>query len=159
MNTFRTVGEIKDLTGRVFVRWSKSLDLDNARGYSLRHGTQAEAGISVCSIDQSWPEWRILRQIQEYAFLGGECWIVTGAVVGNGGDEEPLLAGMLLLGKVSIKLVNADWLKMWRDAEIERQTEILANLTDSTGIEITKRFISRLQSNDRNIWRRANTEA
>lgn len=146
MNTISSIQAIRNIPGRVFVRWSKSLDLDNARGYSLRHGTQAEAGISVCDIDKSWPDWRILRQIQEYSFLGGNCYIVSGAVVGNGGDDEPVISGITRAhGQVSSALVNTDWAEMWRGMEIARQQSILASMTDEIGQDITRRYIARLQ--------------
>lgn len=152
--TINSLNEIRNIDGKVYVRWSKSIDLDNKRGYSLRYGSEAEAGLSVCSIDPTWEDWRILRQIQEYSFLGGSCWIVTGDEIGRGGDNEELLENVVCLGKVSNKLTSADYLKMWRDEAIADNERRLAKITDKSAIEITKKAIGKLQTEDRKVWQR-----
>lgn len=154
MKTIKSLEEIKNTSGKIYVRWSKSIALDNKRGYSLRYGTQAEAGLSVCVIDQSWEDWRILRQIQEYKFVGGSCWIVTGDEVGRGGDNEELLKNVVCIGKVSDELTSADYLKMWRDKAIADNEQRLAKITDNFAIEITKKAIEKLQTEDRKVWQR-----
>lgn len=109
MKTIKSLNEIKNITGKVYVRWSKSISLDRKRGYSLRYGTQAEAGLSACEINTTREDWRILRQLNEYSFVGGSCWLVSGDEVGTGADNEPLLRNVKLIGKVADNLAKADW--------------------------------------------------
>lgn len=154
MKTIKSLEEIKNTSGKIYVRWSKSIALDNKRGYSLRYGTQAEAGLSVCAIDQSWEDWRILRQLQEYSFLGGSCWIVMGDEIGRGGDNEELLDNVVCIGKVSDQLTSADYLKMWRDETIADEQRRLAKITNEIAIEIVKKSIAKLQTDDRKVWQR-----
>jgi len=108
--TIKSLDQIKNTEGRVYVRWSKSIALDNKRGYSLRSGTSREAGLSACEIGKDWDDQRILRQIAEYSFVGTSCWIVTGDEIGRGGDNEPLLTNVEVIGKVNDKML--------KDAEI-----------------------------------------
>lgn len=154
MKTIKSLEEIKNTSGKIYVRWSKSIALDIKRGYSLRYGTQAEAGLSVCAIDQSWEDWRIMRQLQEYSFLGGSCWIVMGEEVGRGGDNEELLENIICIGKVSEKLTSADYLKMWRDEKIAEEQHRLTKITNDIAIKIVKKLIAKLQTDDRKVWRR-----
>lgn len=150
-----SISQIRNTSGRVYVRWSKSIALDSKRGHSLRYGSQAEAGLSACEIDKTWEDWRILRQIQEYQFTGsGSCWLVTGTEVGKGGDNEPLLADVVVIGKVSADLVSADYLKMWRDAEIAKRTQLLSRSTDAFARQGAQRDLDRLQADDRRTWQR-----
>lgn len=146
MKTIKSLEEIKNTSGKIYVRWSKSIALDNKRGYSLRYGTQAEAGLSVCVIEQSWEDWRILRQIQEYRFLSDSCWIVTGDEIGRGGDNEELLENVVCLGKVSENLLSADWQAMKRDADILDLQERLARITDPIGKKIVEQSLAKLMS-------------
>jgi hypothetical protein len=108
--TIKSLDQIRNADGKIYVRWSKSIALDNKRGYSLRAGTGREAGLSACEIGKDWDNDRILRQMAEYSFTGGSCWIITGREVGRGGDNEPLLVDVQCIGKVSDSLR--------RDAEI-----------------------------------------
>ena len=146
MKTIKSLEEIKNTSGKIYVRWSKSIALDNKRGYSLRFGQEAEAGLSVCAIDQSWEDWRILRQIQEYRFLSDSCWIVTGDEVGRGGDNEELLKNIVCLGKVSENLLSADWQAMKRNADIADCQERLAHITDPIGKKIVEQSLAKLMS-------------
>ena len=139
-----TLEEIKNANGKIYVRWSRSIALDNERGYSLRYGQEAEAGLSACSIDPSWEDWRILRQIQEYSFLGGACWIVAGDEIGRGGDNEELLENVVCLGKVSEKLTSTDWKKMERNASIAELQERLTRITDPIGKIIVEKSLAKL---------------
>ena len=107
MNTIKFLSEIRNANGPVYVRWSKSITLDNKRGYSRRYGTMREVGLSACEIGKDWDDDRILRQLAEYEFCGGSCWIVTGEQVGRGGDNEPLITNVELIGKVSKPLLKA----------------------------------------------------
>jgi hypothetical protein len=145
MKMIKSVEEIKKIEVPIYVRWSKSIALDAKRGYSLRYGTQAEAGISACEINKSWEDWRILRQLQEYCFLGGSCWIVTGRKVGKGGDNEPLLKNIRCLGKVSRTLTNANWEEMKRVSDLAELKERLSRITDKSAMEIIQKDISRLE--------------
>lgn len=146
MKTIKTLEEIKNINGKIYVRWSKSIALDNKRGYSLRYGTQAEAGLSVCAIDKSWEDWRILRQIQEYKFLAEKCWIVTGDEIGRGGDNEELLDNVVCLGKVSENLLSTDWRGMERNSGIADLHERLTRITDPIGKEILEKSLAKLMS-------------
>ena len=104
--TIKSLDEIRNVDGRVYVRWSKSIALDNKRGYSLRSGTSRETGLSACEIGKDWNDRRILRQLAEYEFCGGSCWIVTGDEIGRGGDNEPLLTNVEVIGKVNGKMLK-----------------------------------------------------
>lgn len=146
MKTIKTVDEIKKLNTKIYVRWSKSTALDNKRGYSLRCGTQAEAGISACIIDPSWEDWRILRQIQEYRFLSDKCWIVTGDEVGRGGDNEELLENVICLGRVSETILSTDWQSLKRELEIADLQERLTRITDAIGRDIVQNKLNKLMS-------------
>lgn len=154
VKVIKSLEEIRSLPGDVYVRWSRSTKLDTERGYSLRFGREPEAGLSACYIDKSWDDWRILRQLQEYSFLGGVCWIITGEVVGRGGDNEPLLRNIVCLGKIGQELISADYLKMWRDETIAKNERILAALTDRVGISIVSDFVRKLKTDDRKVWER-----
>lgn len=136
-----TLDQIKNTNGKVYVRWSKSIALDNKRGYSLRCGTQSEAGLSCCEIDKNWEDWRILRQLSEYRFVGGSCWIITGDEIGTGADDEPLLTNVNLIGKVSDALLSINWRKMELEQAIADAEERLANITDAFAIQIVKKSI------------------
>lgn len=144
MTTIKSLNEIKNTSGRVYVRWSKSINLDNKRGYSLKYGTSAEAGLSACEIDKTWEDWRILRQIAEYSFCGGYAWIVTGNEVGTGEDNEPLLKNVKLIGKVANSLLSVDWKSMKRDAEIDECRKQLSRTTNEIGIQIIKKSLEKL---------------
>lgn len=144
MKTFSTVDQIKNISGKIYVRWSKSIALDNKRGYSLRYGTQAESGLSCCSIDQSWEDWRILRQLDEYVFCGGSCWIITGEEVGRGGDNEELLANVKCLGKVNPELLKTNWRKMELEVEINKyQSALDRGEGDAIGRRIITNYVEK----------------
>jgi hypothetical protein len=140
-----TLNQIKNAGGKIYVRWSKSITLDNKRGYSLRYGTQAERGLSCCEIDPSWADWRIIRQLQEYSFLGGSCWIVTGDEVGKGGDNEPVLTNLVVIGKVANNLLSANWRKMELADNIRDCEERLTKITDPFGRKIVTASLAKYQ--------------
>lgn len=144
MKTISTVDQIKSIDGKVYVRWSRSYRLDKERGYSLRYGSQAEAGLSCCEIDKTWADWRILRQLTEYQFCGGSCWIITGDETGRGADNEPLLTNITVTGKVSSKLLATDWLAMKKEADIAWHRQKLAVLTDPIAIKIFEADLAKL---------------
>lgn len=141
-----TVDQLKSIPGKLYVRWSQSIKLDNTRGYSLRSGIAREAGLSACEVDQSWDAWRILRQLSEYSFAGGHCWIVTGDEVGRGADDEPLLANVQMVGKVSPALLSTDWRKMQLQAEIAEYEAQLTRITDTIGRSIVAKSLARKQA-------------
>jgi hypothetical protein len=144
MKTIKSLDEIKNTNSKVYVRWSQSIALDNKRGYSRAYGTSAEAGLSCCEIDKSWEDWRILRQIAEYGFVGGDCWVITGHEVGVGADNEPLLSDVKLVGKVSGKLLATDWQAMRKDVDIADYQERLTRITDPIGKGIIEKALSKL---------------
>jgi len=146
MKTIKTLDEIKNTNGKIYVRWSESIALDNKRGYSLAYGTQAEKGLSCCVIDQSWEDWRILRQLQEYKFCGNNCWIISGEEVGRGADNEELLKKVICLGKVSENILSADWQAMEREADIADLQERLSRITDPIGKKIVEQSLAKLMS-------------
>lgn len=141
-----TLTQLRNTKRRIFVRWSKSLRLDTKRGYSLRSGTQAEAGLSCCEIDPTWEDWRIVRQLVEYRFVGGSCWIITGDVVGTGADNEPLLNNANLVGRVSDILLNVNWHRMQLESQVAADERGLARATDPIGRRI---IAESLESNRR----------
>lgn len=144
MKTIKSMMEIKNNPVHVYVRWSQSILLDIKRGHSLRYGSQTEYGLSACEIDPLWEDWRILRQIKEYEFTGAaNCWLITGEVVGRGGDNEPLLINIRVLGKVSKKLLAINWRKLELQSLLAREEECLAIITDPIGIKITIDCINR----------------
>lgn len=145
MNTVKSLNELKNLNKKVYVRWSKSFELDKRRGYSLMCGTSAEAGISCCEIDPTWEDWRILRQLQEYRYIaGGQCWLITGTEVGRGGDNEPLLRDIELVAQVSETLTAADWQSMEKHQKVEKLQAKLANITDASAKEIIQKQLDSL---------------
>ena len=144
MKTIKSLDEIKKTNGKVYVRWSRSINLDRKRGYSLKYGTSAEAGLSSCEIDKTWEDWRILRQIAEYSFVGGNCWIVTGDEIGTGADNEPLLGNVKLVGKVSDSLLAIDWQAMKKDIDIADYRERLTRITDPSGKSILEKALGKL---------------
>lgn len=154
MIKINSVEQIKNISGDIYVRWSKSIALDNKRGYSLAYGTQAERGLSACKIDQEWDEWRILRQLSEYIFCGGSCWLVTGDEVGRGQDNEELLINVMLIGKVSDELTSSDWLKMWRDALLASEQERATVSGDEWNRTYAADLVEKLSKQDRKLWQR-----
>ena len=138
-----TLDQIKNTSKKVYVRWSKSIALDNKRGYSLRCGTQSEAGLSCCEIDKTWEDWRILRQLSEYRFVGGSCWIITGEEVGTGADNEPLLKNVNLIGKVSDSLLSINYRKAELEQTIADDEERLTRITDAIAIQIIAKHIEK----------------
>lgn len=154
MTTIKSLDQIRKTGARIYVRWSRSLTRDQKRGYSLRCGTQAERGLSACEIDPTWEDWRILRQLGEYRFCGGNCWIITGDEVGKGADNEPLLRNVKLIAKVSTDLLNADGLLAWRNAAIADDEARLTRITDEIARNIVQRQLDRLRSDDRKTWER-----
>jgi hypothetical protein len=141
--TIKSLGEIRNVSGKIYVRWSDSITLDNERGYSIAYGTSAEAGLSSCKIDKTWDDWRILRQVMEYQFVGGSCWIVTGDEVGTGADNEPLLANVKLIGKVGNNLLQTNWRKMEIEKDIADDEERLTRITDPIGISIVTKALDK----------------
>lgn len=145
--TINTIEQIRNTEGKVYVRWSKSIDMDIKRGYSLRFGTQAEAGLSVCEIDKTWEDWRIIRQLQEYRFTGApNCWIITGRETGRGGDNEPLLSNIEVIGKAGSELTTANWQRDMLVARIAQAEARLAGLTDAAAISITEQQIAKMRA-------------
>lgn len=131
--TIKSLDQIKNIEGKVYVRWSKSIAKDKARGYSLAYGTSAEAGLSCCEITKDakgWEgeDWRLIRQLTEYKYIcGGTCWIITGEVVGTGEDNEPLLKNVEIIGKASADITNLEWRQLELDQDIARTETALAN--------------------------------
>lgn len=154
MKKINSLSQIKNTSGKIYVRWSRSIDLDKKRGYSLRYGTQAESGLSCCEIDPTWEDWRILRQLNEYCFVGGSCWLISGDVIGTGADNEPLLGNVELIGKVSDNLAEADWLLIWRDEMIAREQARFESATDEWNRNYSQKLLEKFQSNNRKIWQR-----
>ena len=145
MKQITDLTQIKNTNTKIYVRWSKSFALDKKRGYSLRCGSYREVGLSCCEIDPTWEDWRILRQIHEYFFCGGACWIITGDKVGTGGDDEPLLNNVQLVGKIGKKLLaqSENWRKMELIADIAADEDRLTRMTDKFAIEITIASLAR----------------
>ncbi len=141
-----SLDQIKNEPTKIYVRWSKSIELDAQRGYSLRCGSSREAGLSACEIDPTWENWRILRQLNEYNFCGGYCWIITGDEVGIGGDNEPLLTNVQLVGKVSQSLLSQNWQKMESASEIYDILRRLEKVTDLFAKQILLKKLERLGS-------------
>lgn len=103
----------------LYVRWSASIRMDMRRGYSLRYGREPERGLSACALDPDWPDWALLRQLQEYRRLcGGHCWLITGRVVGTGGDNEPLLQDVRPIAEAVGALVTTDWRRLEAAARV-----------------------------------------
>jgi len=142
----QTIEQIKNTTGRIYVRWSNSITADIKRGYSLRCGNQEEAGLSVVEIDPEWADWRILRKVTEYQFTGAShCWLVTGDEVGRGGDDEPLLDNVQLVGEIAQNLTNADWKTMQLKSYIAENKERLDGITDEIARRQTEEGIARYE--------------
>ena len=139
METINSIAQIMEAfpTGKIYVRWSDSIALDQKREYSLRYGTDAEAGLSACEIDLSWETWRIVRQIMEYKFTGGKyCYLITGDRVGVGGDNEPLINNIKSVYKVGNGLLTFDWQRAQLESYIADATDRLSRITDKIAIEI-----------------------
>jgi SPP1 gp7 family putative phage head morphogenesis protein len=158
MPKIKSVDEIRELADKVgkpiYVRWSANPAADLKRGYSLRHGTAAEAGLSAVEIDPTWPEWRIIRQLGEYQFLGGRLWIVTGRQVGLGGDNEPVLRDVKYIAEIDRAFATKDWLAVWREEAIAARRADLEKITDEIGRRIVMRELEQLLSDNPSIWHR-----
>ena len=147
ITTITTVDQIRRVASPVFVRWSNSIEQDIERGYSLRYGTQPEMGLSSNDLDKSWPDWRILRAIREYQFTRAEnCWLITGRVVGRGGDNEPLLADVEVIGRVDESLLAVNWKRMKMEEDLARNMKALENITDPFAREITIKAINKIKA-------------
>ena len=94
METIATRERLADVLAahdRIYVRISNGPDADRAMGASRNHATgRREAGLSVNAVNET-------RHLTEYCFsLLGQpdayAWLLTGAEVGRGGDNEPVLA-------------------------------------------------------------------
>ena len=142
MKTISSLAQIRNIGGKVYVRWSKSIALDNKRGYSLRGGTTPEAGISCCVVKQDWEDYRILRQLNEYCFCGNNCWLVTGDEVGRGGDGEELLINVECIGRVSDTLLGSGWERMKLEKEIADNSARLSKVTDAFARTIIENTIA-----------------
>lgn len=135
----KTLSQIRESsTNPVYVRWSQSIAKDIKRGYSLAYGATRETGLSCCKIETYWDDWRILRQLMEYQFCGGYCWLITGDEAGAGQDNEPLLRNVKAVGKIQGNLLKTDWRKMELDDDIDRLEEALSSgrMTDKIAIQI-----------------------
>lgn len=152
--TIKSLDQIKNIEGKVYVRWSKSIAKDKKRGYSLAYGTSAEAGLSCCEITkeaEGWEgeDWRLIRQLTEYKWIcGGTCWIITGEVVGTGEDNEPLLANVEVIGKASPALTNLEWRQMELDKDIAAREEGLASgrITDAIARKIAEKSLAKMKA-------------
>jgi SPP1 gp7 family putative phage head morphogenesis protein len=156
MPKIKSVDEIRELADKVgkpiYVRWSANPAADLKRGYSLRHGTAAETGLSAVEIDPTWPEWRIIRQLGEYQFLSGRPWIVTGRQVGLGGDNEPVLRDVKYIAEINRALATKDWLAVWREEAIAARRADLEKITDEIGRRIVMRELEQLLSDNPSVW-------
>lgn len=143
-----TLDEIRNHPEKVYIRWSNSFAKDQARGYSLRYGSQSEAGLSCVEIDPEWEDWRLLRKITEYEFtFARHCWVITGDYVGRGGDNEPLVANIRLVGEVDKSLLKTDWKKMQIEhyiAKTEARIERIPNEIDKEKAQNMKAYYEQL---------------
>jgi len=150
----KSLDQIKNTEGKVYVRWSKSIAKDKKRGYSLAYGTSAEAGLSCCEITkdgEGWysEDWRLIQQLTEYKYIcGGTCWIITGDEVGTGEDNEPLLKNVEVIGKATTALTNLEWRQMELDKDIAAGEESLASgrITDAIAKRICEKSLAKLKS-------------
>ena len=157
MKTLKSFSGLRKMIDQqtVYVRWSKSFALDSKRGYSLRCGSYAEAGLSACELKSEWPDWKIALGLQEYSHCPGDCRILTGTVVGRGGDGEPLLADAQQVAIVDREWIGSlDWLQMWRDKYLA-ETLARHERMQAAGHGLSEwetRRLERLQSGDRIAW-------
>lgn len=151
--TIKSLDQIRNIEGRIYVRWSQSIAKDKERGYSLAYGTSAEAGLSCCEITKDadgWEseDWRLIRQLTEYKYIcGGNCWIITGDEVGTGEDNEPLLANVEVIGKASAALTNLEWRQMELDQDISRRETALSSgkVTDDIARKIAEKSLAKMK--------------
>jgi len=112
---------------RLYIRYSRSLDADVRRGYSIDHQTgQAHAGLSAERLVPAdpviWPDADAYARMQivSYAHMLADAtmraWIVTGREVGTDSDGAPVLRDVRLVGELS-----RDEIRPLRLAETYRQ--------------------------------------
>jgi len=148
--TIKSLDQIRNIEGRVYVRWSKSIAKDKKRGYSLAYGTTPESGLSCGEITkdaEGWEgaDWRLIEQLTEYKYLcGGTCWIITGDEIGTGEDNEPLLTNVEVIGKASADLTSLDGRLMYLDRYIAAKEASLASdrITDAIAKKIAEESLA-----------------
>ncbi len=117
------VGSLAELTdlvmshdSEIYLRYSKGPDSDARKGPSKDYEADVTLpGLSVTTIlpEPWWPrpavDW-VARRIRKYAELGREsgrfAWLLTGTVVGEGPDHEPLVVRARPLARLSDELLD-----------------------------------------------------
>jgi hypothetical protein len=104
------VVELVDTHGTLFLRYSKGPEVDS-RGPSKDYEADVSLpglSVTVVSPEPWWPrpveDW-VARRLCKYAELGEEedrfPWLLTGRVVGNGPDHEPLVDAVSPIARVA----------------------------------------------------------
>jgi hypothetical protein len=116
MDQLRVVTGLSDVVGLVgihgtlFLRYSQGPEADSA-GPSRDYEANVDLpglSVTVVSPEPWWPrpveDW-VARRLCKYAELGEESgrfpWLLTGRVVGNGPDHEPLVEDVNPIARVS----------------------------------------------------------
>ncbi len=96
----RTLATLDDLTALIssnasplYIRTSTGIANDRKMGCSTNHASgQREPGISVTDLMSapSTPAY-LAGQVHEWGYIGPCTYILTGDVIGNGADGEPVL--------------------------------------------------------------------
>lgn len=100
----------------VYLRYSEGPDADLSRGSSRDYEADVELpglSVTVVSPEPWWSrpveDW-VARRLCKYAELGAAegrfPWLLTGRVVGNGPDHEPLVQGVLPIARISERAVR-----------------------------------------------------
>ena len=156
MKTITTIAEVLELIAahgdRLFVRWGNPNqdDLILGRSYNAVTGRR-EAGLSV---SRWWSESEadLYKWIGEYQFLriNGPCqpYLLTGEVVGKGGDGEPVIASAKVVALIDDSMVKSlDEIEIIRlRAAISKDRERLQRMSDASARRITMEFIEAAES-------------
>jgi len=129
MAKVKTVKSLSELMALIvdkeyYIRYTSNISADIRRGYSLNHATgQSESGLSVNDLFADTPEvWAgkekafVAMQVADYSFMfgGKRAWVVSGAVVGHGSDNEPLITNAQVIAEVTADCI-AECKALWEE--------------------------------------------
>lgn len=156
MKTITTIEEVLELIAahgeQLFVRWGNpdQDDLISGRSFNAVTGRR-EAGVSV---SRWWSEEEadLYKWIGEYQFLriNGPCrpYLLTGEVIGKGGDGEPVISNGALVAVIDDVLVKSlDEIEIIRlRAAIEKDRARMELITSESARRLTQEFIDEAEA-------------
>lgn len=157
ITTLKSLANLVNELGVVFVRWSKGYAADKKGGFrSKNHATGAmECGLSVQTLTredaakgEAWL-WRLLLDYQAFAWHGAKPYLCTGTVVGRGSDGEDCITDVVQVAVVAkalwcpaVATVEAKQIAELEE-EITHDAARLQRLTDPSAINATELRLER----------------